>query len=354
MITRGSQTDKFVQVDIPSGPKLNNLKANTELKKNLIIAPVDLQRYSARKCETSVMEGSIDQNYVSEKDKENGNDDQISMLNVVEKKDFINLPHSEVKSVLRKMAITNKQCLRCYKCFSDNLTLIKHIRKNCSLKLSRGEVVDNVEGTSEQERTCSKCRSIFRTILDLNLHKEFDHNNLVCPQCLTFCYNNIDQHHTLHKSEKKMTCEYCDGTLTKTSVVIHKVAHAWNWWKHGKSPCMNCNELVSNDYRYNHHFECSQKKFVCETCGYVLKTLSSLKKHKLEHEKLYKCVICLKDFFNKKELIRHNQVSHIILSSIQLKKIKLKNDALSPPCQTVKGQKQRNSPKRINFTRTEV
>ena len=134
--------------------------------------------------------------------------------------------------------------------------------------------------THNKRYKCNRCGDIFKTILDLQVHRHVHAHEK--PFKCDFCgigfkvENNMKEHRRIHTGEK-YTCDICDKQFTQKPAL------------------------------YNHrkiHTDDGSRPFECEKCNKKFRIKSQLDRHGLVHSdaRPFNCDRCLKNFKCKSDL----------------------------------------------------
>ncbi|XP_008181525.1 zinc finger protein 25-like [Acyrthosiphon pisum] len=182
---------------------------------------------------------------------------------------------------------------------------------------------------------CSLCRSTFPTASKLESHTKYhigDSPLIQCHLCdaLFILQSYLSIHMRSHFVDKPYQCRHCLATFAqKKSYSYHLKTHRDLELRR----CIRCNMLFFPKTKLIKRFKCVEcnkrfgqkavlrshmrthsieQKYKCDTCGVVFEQKSNLIKHikkyitrKSHTKETCLCLICLKSFFEKKELTLH-------------------------------------------------
>ncbi|XP_018329010.1 uncharacterized protein LOC108739556 isoform X2 [Agrilus planipennis] len=209
-------------------------------------------------------------------------------------RDIFQLPDTQLRREFAKEKYITSRCLRCFQWFPCAKRLRKHVRRRCSLYAAGPErnFVDGIE-----TRTCDLCQCVFRSHIDVLIHKDSIHNSNNCPDCLMRFKDSFQatKHTNIHKTDDATVCLYCARLVPNRSYKVHRITHGWDWWTWRRRRCNKCNGEVVKEEIY-----------ICTVCGMKFRTPTALQKHSWGHKKKdFICKICTKVFLTRSTLKRH-------------------------------------------------
>lgn len=257
------------------------------------------------------------------------------------------------KSALdRHLKIVHQKIHDCSKCklkFNSNFDLNKH-----------QELHDE---STEIERTCGICKTIFSKERNLNIHVQAIHKNtkFECEICLkVFSFksakerhlkvvhynvkshqcsncersfgtkydlrNHFDHHHKEDNTPGRYHCEKCDKDFLSSSALSRhqKGVHEHVKIKSGSNfKCKNCHEIFSNRYQKDKHMaqvhlDNTKLKRTCKFCELDFQFYDEFKIHIESHTDIFICITCGEYFKDQESLFTHSERHKKI--EIQLRK----------------------------------
>lgn len=243
----------------------------------------------------------------------------------------------------QKKRKSKKLCLKCSqkKTFDSECDYNIHL-KNCSVSI-KSEDIGKVNKPKKSERyPCLLCPLAFKNPSLRSKHALEEHTGLVqCPQCLRSFddYEKLKDHiHYSHpKQDKTITCSKCQKTFSKTQHYNRHMLTVHADRSDNRFHCDHCdfktyaNEFLLHHKRTKHNVlhktpykNCTTKsdpkeKPVCEHCGKVMASKSTLYHHLKIHEnetkifekdKVYSCSLCNAECTGRVGYMTHYQRSH--------------------------------------------
>ena len=168
----------------------------------------------------------------------------------------------------------------------------------------------------EKNYQCDQCGRAFSSVSQLNRHrlKHTGERPFKCTECPKLFKTETEQkdHMTTHTGEK-IQCEFCELMFVGT---IRYQRHVRNRHRY-KLECEVCKKDF-HDKRYlqlHMRVHTNEKPHVCSECGLSYHSLSSLINHtkfihtnfKEVRQRSFKCHICGKGFFAKRQLKVHTE-----------------------------------------------
>lgn len=183
---------------------------------------------------------------------------------------------------------------------------------NSDVSLQENSEVDKGKGKKQGEFKCAECEKVCRTKKLLKYHL-MSHSNLrpyscdLCSKSFKHRYE-VNVHKRTH-SKPTFQCEICSKMfIHKSHLNVHRKKHLNKF----VAFCNECNKGFVSEFDYKRHVNVRhcEPKHVCDVCGMQLKTVSSLKEHKLTHspsygQRLFICEICGKSYLNIRNLRAH-------------------------------------------------
>lgn len=227
-------------------------------------------------------------------------------------------------------------CITCGKKFSAKKYLQRHVpvhtgefscpdcKRNFASRLSLKchRCNGNKSKLKRDINTCFMCERSFDSELKLQSHLKV-HCDVNLDKCssskTTICKPRTSQKHVKRKddsipeqtqtesSERKVfICEVCGAIFkSSSSMKTHRFLH-----EERKFECNICRKRFHRKDVLQEHLRVHQDaNFPCSTCGKKYKTKKSLYVHSLIHKgsKRFACEVCGKDFFQKGNLFKHLQ-----------------------------------------------
>ncbi|XP_076361048.1 uncharacterized protein LOC143252584 isoform X1 [Tachypleus tridentatus] len=231
---------------------------------------------------------------------------------------------SQVKEIENSGQVT---CQECHQEFTDVAEFRKHQYEHthryaceeCGARF-RNMVSLGLHVCQSQAVSCEICNKICPNPASLQRHRAIHGEpTFKCNECGRLYYrkDSLQRHPCmLRKSSRKrkkrkismapLVCEVCGSMFSSTSSLnVHKNLHGEK-----KFSCEVCGKRFHRkDLLLEHHAVHSEPSFPCPTCGKFYKTKKSLDVHMLIHEglKRFKCSVCNKEFFQKGNLLKHQE-----------------------------------------------
>ena len=222
------------------------------------------------------------------------------------------------------------------------------LRPRLVVKCLSEETIEKYLKKKSYQFSCSSCGFVTKHKFSLFLHRKRHDEKVQCSICEKFV-TNIDRHRKIHFLKKSFSCNLCDyKTKFSKNLKIHARIHnktkckicsklvsdlkehqrkvhremrfacdACNYktnvkssirlhiLNHNKSRCPICKKLVADIVRHVKNVHTSERLFSCDVCDYKTKVSSSLRRHKITHEKPSECPECKKMIFDKKLHIKN-------------------------------------------------
>lgn len=170
---------------------------------------------------------------------------------------------------------------------------------------------------SDKKLSCKVCLKTFSTKFILERHQNQVHSadrTFSCEFCFK-TFRNLEKK-TSHEVSKHLNsrllhkCIYCSKTFYCKAVLVRHVQVEHHRIFFECSVCQKpfANEKSMTRHRDSHNPEYQKPEFPCETCGNVLSTLNSYKKHKKAHDTPKSLVICN---VCGKSIVRDNFTIHL-------------------------------------------
>ncbi|XP_068223122.1 uncharacterized protein [Palaemon carinicauda] len=120
-------------------------------------------------------------------------------------------------------------------------------------------------------------------------------------------WKHYTQHLRTHVKNHRFSCRLCTASYSRyAKLQRHMLSHGQETPKNFE--CEKCSKSFTTKYYLNSHLSShSEKKFKCDTCGFLCSNLYNLDVHKKSHlsDKPFKCKICEKTFLRKDFLKNH-------------------------------------------------
>ncbi|XP_066151325.1 zinc finger protein 569-like [Euwallacea fornicatus] len=169
---------------------------------------------------------------------------------------------------------------------------------------------------------CLKCPKTYRTIRQLTTHErkhsdqeltlqhDQDLNLYICQICSTAFQSSTEAENHLNVHKESFACLKCPTQFTTLkSLAIHMGQHP----EEGKIPCPLCHFKASKKINLLHHLSSIHTDtFSCKICDKTFNSKSNLRRHMFRHDETKKktCVVCFKNFFEERALLRHQICIH--------------------------------------------
>lgn len=214
------------------------------------------------------------------------------------------------------------ECYICKDIFKSGKKMREHFRMHsengkcivCCEKFEDGQLDEHL--CIQQEYICCEyCPKKFVTTKSLLKHLENVHANRKTYRCAK-CSQKFRMlflkmfHQECHDKINSFVCTICSKAFALQSTLVN----------HGKTH-MNHHNIECMLHVYNFHYQLftlfqimiiimiTVTRFLCELCGKELKSISSLKKHRLSHEEpKIKCSDCPQMFCTMGSLKRHSDI----------------------------------------------
>ncbi|XP_039958706.1 uncharacterized protein LOC120773721 isoform X3 [Bactrocera tryoni] len=141
-----------------------------------------------------------------------------------------------------------------------------------------------------------------------------------CPTCKKIIHgpDAFKVHVAEHDGSLPFKCDICGhGYQLSANLGVHLRRHVHDY----TFLCKICNKLyaTSTELKTHMRLHTDEKPFVCDLCGYRTGQSSHLLTHKLKHQKrrrLFKCELCPKAFYEKRNLREHKSVHSAVRDKI--------------------------------------
>ena len=178
----------------------------------------------------------------------------------------------------------------------------------------------NMHIKSHKNQRDYKCETCGKSYFERNYllrHQQAMHGgerNYICEICgSVYPFSSALWTHKQEKHcNKRYPCQYCPKVyLSRSGLVSHlNLVHGEGELK--QLPCSTCGKIFhSPHYLKSHEASHGTKDFQCEQCPSAFKTIYQLNRHKLRHEKAYRCYCkqCDKGFYSPRRL-REHEMTH--------------------------------------------
>ncbi|XP_044731764.1 zinc finger protein 726-like [Chrysoperla carnea] len=164
-------------------------------------------------------------------------------------------------------------------------------------------------------RTCDICNKILGNIYELQRHK-FRHSSFKSEMCEKTKQEGKCHIKKIHKREEKyITCHICGKLIRKTSLKSHLSTHE----ERDKVSCDICSKTfvleatLAKHIKQVHENKPSDRKHLCNICGYSSCRSTDLRKHMISHssERPYVCEHCNKSYKYPFDLKDHISKVHL-------------------------------------------
>ncbi|XP_066981758.1 uncharacterized protein [Macrobrachium rosenbergii] len=237
-------------------------------------------------------------------------------------------------SVHQKQCEGHLTCSYCQAKFSHKVTYIKHMQGHkrnectkcpqnfCNHKKLKAHMkaVHKIDLVSKTY-SCTYCTRTFlkRSSLFYHFKIHATGTEIVCNRCGKFCKDqeSYDAHMDEHSKASNFHCDICTASFTRQQQYDDHLKH------HKKNKCEICGQPFTNKKALVRHCRIDHKTFPqnvppepqykCDKCDRVFNRPSLLQQHQQLHTgiKPLECLVCEKQFFNKRSLRKHiNTVNH--------------------------------------------
>ena len=179
---------------------------------------------------------------------------------------------------------------------------------------------DGVSTSAEEIHRCCYCLSIFPDISTLYQHKLEIHKLVPVFRCVTapcdMTFHSVqayeEHQRKLQHPQVAFICSYCNGHFSSSNEVAkHKFDCHRPTSTDSRTTCIICHKDFANRKKLEDHMSSDHHDRTCSQCGVTLRTPALLTDHMLEHAGIasYLCATCGLSFGNRVALARH-KLSH--------------------------------------------
>ncbi|XP_062593172.1 zinc finger protein Xfin-like [Saccostrea cucullata] len=194
------------------------------------------------------------------------------------------------------------ECMQCVSYFKSRKGIMDHLQKVHGVKCS---------SLHEKNHICVICEEKFSDNVQLAKHVKTHGIQFTCKHCSKKfdSYSKMAAHLKIHSekfTKKPMNCIICTLSVPEESYIGHLIVHYDR--KYGPWKCRVCEKDFYLRKNLKEHLKGEHKIFICEKCGRTFNCMYSFRKHESVHKNQIKCTLCSKQFANKIELAIHRRV----------------------------------------------
>ncbi|KAK9871359.1 hypothetical protein WA026_011624 [Henosepilachna vigintioctopunctata] len=156
---------------------------------------------------------------------------------------------------------------------------------------------------------CNECGSLFLTLKSLEDHLNSPrHQSIECSTCMRIFASKdaLDQHLKNSKAHKEM--------ITLNSIPKNNESNTKSFSSETDVTCYVCGAVFTQNSALKQHINATghtDLNNICEVCNHSFKSKNILDQHmRDEHNHVYTCSTCLKEFGTEQDVVQHIQAVH--------------------------------------------